>query len=126
MSEIMAVLLNGVAQVEYDRSKPMPAYQGAYLDKMDSKMSADGVQIGEQTITNPDASQRAQFVAANLAHAVVTGEEATTAALCTYLANRIPELKQVRIDHVDGQFTIEFVFDEDYKKQVEVSFNPIH
>ena len=45
MKTIFAVLLNGIAQIEYDRNKPLPDYQAAYLDKMDKKMDA-GILIG--------------------------------------------------------------------------------
>jgi hypothetical protein len=73
-------------------------------------------------IAAPDLNQRAQFVAANLAHAILSDQEATAAALCSYLANRLPELKQVKIDNSQGDIAIELVFDEDYQKQVPVQF----
>ena len=57
MSNIMAVLLNGVAQLEYDRDKLLPDHQAAYLDKMDTRMDA-GILIGNETIKNPDQDQR--------------------------------------------------------------------
>jgi len=117
----MAVLLNGIAQLEYDREKPLSEYQLTYLDKMDSKMAA-GVEIGEDKITEPDENQRAQFVAANLYHAIKSEDEAMCSALCSYLATRLPELKQVKLDDNEGDVTIELVFDQAYGKQVPVSF----
>jgi hypothetical protein len=119
MNDLMGVILNGVAQLEYDRRQALPPQQELYLDKMDQKMDA-GIQLGDDVITEPDLDQRAQFVAANLAHAILSDEEATAAALCSYLANRLPELKQVKIDNSQGDIAIELVFDEDYKKQVAV------
>lgn len=119
MSNIMAVLLNGVAQLEYNRDKPLPDHQAAYLDKMDKKMDT-GIQLDESQIENPDINQRAQFVAANLLHAIRNNQEAVAAALCTYLADRLPDLKQVRMDEQGDEVSIELVFDEDYKKQVSV------
>lgn len=121
MSDLMAVLLNGIAQLEYDREKPLSEYQLTYLDKMDSKMAA-GVEIGEDKITEPDENQRAQFVAANLYHAIKSEDEAMCSALCSYLATRLPELKQVKLDDNEGDVTIELVFDQAYGKQVPVSF----
>ncbi len=121
MSNIMAVLLNGIAQLEYDRDKPLPDHQVLYLDKMDSKMN-DGILIGDMEITNPDINQRAQFVAANLVHAIKDNNESVAASMCTYLANRLPDLKQVRIEDVNEEVTIDLVFDEEYKKQVAVQF----
>lgn len=122
MSNIMAVLLNGIAQLEYDRLRPLPDHQAVYLDKMDRKMDA-GIMLGEESVTEPDLEQRAQFVAANLAHAIKTNDETTAAAMCTYLANRLPDLKQVKIIDADGHISIDLVFDEEYKKQVAVQLH---
>ncbi len=125
MSELMAILLNGISQLEYDRGKPLPIHQEACLDKMDRKMD-EGIRIGEETIRHPDQDQRVQFIAANLLHALNSGNESMAVAMCTYLANRMPELKQVRIEQEDGEVSIELVFDEEYRKQVAVEFTHIH
>jgi len=121
MSDLMAVLLNGIAQLEYDRDRPLSEYQLTYLDKMDGKMSA-GVEIGDETIEDPDPNQRIQFVAANLYHAIKRADEAMCSALCSYLATRLPELKQVKLDDSEGHVAIELVFDQEYGKQVPVTF----
>lgn len=92
----MAVTLNGIAQLEYNRNTELPPHQALYLDKMDKKMD-DGIFVGEATISNPDLNQRAQFVAGNLAHAILSDDEAMCAALTAYLALRLPELDQVKI-----------------------------
>jgi len=125
MSNLMAVMLNGIAQLEYDRDRLLPDHQAAYLDRMDTKMD-DGIILGEQTITNPDQHQRTQFAAANLVHALKTDDESMAAAMCSYLAIRLPELKQVRIEDNDGEVTVELVFDEEYRRQVAVDFRPLH
>lgn len=121
MHNMMAVILNGVAQLEYDRDKPLPPHQELYLDKMDQQMD-EGIQLGDELVPQPDLGQRAQFVAGNLAHAILNDQESAASALCTYLANRLPDLKQVKIDNSSGDIAIELVFDEDYKKQVPVQF----
>ena len=130
MNNIMAVTLNGVAQLEYNRDKPLPPQQELYLDKMDQKMDL-GIFVGDVTIPSPDINQRAQFVAGNLVHAILSDDEAMCSALTAYLASRLPELKQVKITNNaeatdgDGQanaVSIELVFDEAYQKQVEVKF----
>ena len=51
---------------------------------------------------DPDLSQRTQFAAGNLLHALNAGDEAMAAAMCSYLAIRLPELKQVKIED-DGE-----------------------
>ena len=102
MNNIMAVFLNGIAQLEYDRDRLLPAHQAAYLDKMDTKMDA-GILLGNETIMQPDQNQRTQFAAANLAHALHAEDEAVAAAMCSYLAIRLPELKQVHIRDDGGE-----------------------
>ena len=125
MSNLLAVLLNDIAQLEYDRDKPLPPHQAAYLDKMDTKMDK-GIMVGETTIENPDINQRAQFITANLLSAMKSNDEEMTAALCTWLANRLPDLKQVKIDEEGDRIAIDLVFDEEYGKQAAVSFSKLN
>ena len=125
MSDMMAVFLNGIAQLEYDRSRPLPDHQAVYLEKMDARMAA-GIRVGDDTIEHPDENQRARFVAANLLHAIKSDNESMAAALCSYLATRLPELKQVRFDENGGDVAIELIFDRDYRKQVAVDFTHLH
>ena len=125
MSNMMAVFLNGIAQLEYDRNKLMPDHQAAYLDKMDTKMDA-GIFLDGQTIANPDLNQRTRFAAANLASALKNNDESMAAAMCSYMAIRMPELKQVKIEDDDGEISIELIFDEEYRKQVAVDFTGLH
>lgn len=127
MSDIFAVLLNGVAQLEYDRNKPLTDYQLRYLESMDEKMDA-GLEIGGQTIEQPELAQKTQFVAANLLHSLQSGDEGMTSALCTWLATRHPDLKQLKYDdrENDGDVSIELVYDEEYSPQVAVSFSKLN
>jgi len=121
MSNVMAVLLDGVAQLEYDRDKLLPDHQAAYLDKMDEKM-AQGISIGDEETKNPDINQRAQFVVANLLHALKTDDEQVAGAMCSYLALRLPDLKQVKINEHNGDVSIEFDYENEYSNQVAVEF----
>jgi hypothetical protein len=125
MKTIFAVLLNGIAQIEYDRNKPLPDYQAAYLDKMDKKMDA-GILIDNTMIEHPDLNQRAQFVAANLLATMKSDDEEMTAALCTWLANRLPDLQQLRFEEDGDRVSIDLVFDETYQKQTAVSFKKLN
>lgn len=136
MSNILAILLNGVAQLEYNRDQQLPPHQALYLEKMDAQMD-DGIQVGDSIIPNPDINQRAQFVAGNLADSILNDQESAAAALCSYLAKILPDLKQMKITRsttdsdttVDGnaldgsnEISIELVFDESYQQQVPVQF----
>lgn len=121
MSNIMGVFLNGIAQLEYDRDKLLPDHQALYLDKMDTKMD-EGIMLGQEQVTSPDLNQRVQFVVANLVHAINTGDESMAAALCSYLALRLPDLKQIRIEEQGEAVSIDFDFENEYQKQVAVEF----
>ena len=67
---------------------------------------------------------RVQFVSANLMEAMQSGNEGLTSALCTYIATRMPDLKQIKITDDNESVCIDLVFDEDYGKQTFVSFTP--
>ena len=121
MSNMMAVLLNGVAQLEYDRDVPLTDYQRTYLDKMDKKMD-DGIEVDGKRLENPDENEKAQFVVANLLSAMKADNAGLTSALCTYIADGMPDLKQLIIEENDGEVSIDFVFDEVYKGQAAVEF----
>ena len=125
MNNLMAVFLNGIAQLEYDRNKLLPDHQAAYLDKMDAKMDA-GIFLDGEMVANPDLNQRTRFAAANLASALKNNDESMAAAMCSYMAIRMPELKQVKIEDDDGEISIELIFDEEYRKQVAVDFTGLH
>jgi hypothetical protein len=130
MNNILAVLLNGVAQLEYNRDQQLPPHQALYLEKMDTQMD-EGIQVDSTIISNPDINQRAQFVAGNLADAILNDQESAAAALCSYLAKILPDLKQVKITQStnedassasNNEISIELVFDESYQQQVPVKF----
>lgn len=123
MSNILAVLLNGIAQLEYDREIPLTEYQQGYIEAMDTKMDV-GINIDGQDIERPDINQRVQFVAANMLNAMKNNEEGMTSALCSYIASRLPDLKQIKIHENDSSVTIDLVFDDEYSKQAAVQFTP--
>ena len=122
MSNVMAVLLNGTAQIEYNRDISLPGKQRDYLDRMDQDMN-DGIQLGEEYVVAPTQIQRAQFIALHLVQALLADNEQYIVASCAYLADRLPELKQVKaVTKPDGAIGIDLVFTEEYKNQVKVEF----
>lgn len=121
MSNIMAVLINGIAQLEYDRDMDLTDYQLTYLGKMDQKMD-EGIEIDGELIELPELNQKVQFVTANLLSAIKADNEGMTSALCTYLATRLPDLKQIKVIEDGEEMTINMDFEEDYKGQTAVSF----
>lgn len=121
MSDNLAVVLDGISQLEYARETALAQPQLDYLDRLDNKMDA-GVELVGLHIKQPDALQRAQFIALQLLKAVEAGDEAAAAASCAYLANRIPDLKQVRATTRTGMLCFDLVFDKVYSKEVKVEF----
>jgi len=123
-AEPLAIVVNGEVQVEYHRGKSLPQAQQAYLDRMDEQMGA-GVKLGGVLVAQPDALQRARFVATQLLDGLQNGNDPLVAAGCAYLASRLPDLTQVKARVVDGGFSAELVFNEPYVKEVAVDF-PVH
>lgn len=124
MSESMVILVNGEALFEYDRTKPLAEMQKQYLEQMDKKMD-QGITLGQEAIKKPNQQQRAQYVAFTLLSGIDDDNEATIAAMSSYLAIRLPELKQVKadVDKNNGKVMFDLIFDNEHKNQVKVSFN---
>ncbi|HHJ17957.1 MAG TPA: hypothetical protein ENJ80_14830 [Gammaproteobacteria bacterium] len=119
----LVVLVDDRPQLEFDRGKALPDQQLAYLDRMDSKMDA-GIQLDGASVQNPDPLQRARFVAIHMIEALQQDNEALVAASCAYLAQRLPDLQQVRAHLTDDGFTAELVFDAPYVEETVVEFMP--
>jgi len=124
-STLMAIFLNGVTQIEFDRSKKLSDFQVDYLDNMDAKMD-QGITIGEQVIEQPDTTERVKFVAGNLLHAIKGNDESAAAAFCTYIGTRMPEIKQVRMTDINDEVSIELVFDKEYRRPISIPVNSLN
>ena len=126
MSNKMAVLINGEAVLEYDRDMTLTNAQRESLKKMDSKMDG-GFELAGEHISEPDKNQRFQFIAMNLIQYLLREEnEALIAASTAYLAENLPDLKQVTADDRSGQMIIDLVFDKEYQNQVKVNFSGLN
>lgn len=122
MSNKLAVLINGEVVLEYDRDFTLSPQQLNSLDKMDEKMDS-GIDFAGQHVESPDKNQRFQFVANNMLQSLMGDEnEALIAASVAYLATRLPDLKQIKVNEENGQPLVDLVFDQEYKNQVRVSF----
>jgi len=118
----MQVSVNGESQIEYDRNKSLPEKQLEYLEKMDQEMDS-GFELAGKQVEKPDLLQRAQFVSGYLAQAIFGENDQMIAASCSWLAMRLPDLKQVKILQDDDQISIDLVFDEERVNQVKVDLN---
>jgi hypothetical protein len=119
----LVVLVNGESRLEYDRSKVLSERQRVYLDRMDRQMDS-GIRLGTDWVEQPRPAQRASFVAAQLVDALQRDDEGLIAACCTYLANRLPELKQIKARLLAAGFSVELVFDKPYVEEITVDFIP--
>lgn len=118
---VLTVVVNGQPALQYDRRKPLAARQRLFLDHMDRDMDA-GITLNGARIEQPDLPTRARFVAISLLDAFDAGNDGLAAASCAYLALRLPELKQVKLDRHQGQAHIDLVFDQDYVPTQTVQF----
>ncbi len=118
----LVVVINGDPVVEYDRGRELPHQQLEYLNRMDQRMD-NGISIGSDSVGAPDLVQRATFVANNLIEALRADDESIMAAACAYLANRLPDLKQVKAEDRGEQTTVELVFDKPYTPSVKVKLS---
>lgn len=123
MSDKLVILFNGQAVVEYDRSVRLPGHQREFLDKMDVDMDT-GIELAGEAVATPDAVQRAKFVAMHLVQALIDEHDAMIAAGCAYLANRLPDLKQVKAVVQDADVMLDLVFDQTVDNQVVVQLDP--
>ena len=120
-NDSLVVVLDGVSQLEYRRSTSLDEAQLRYLERMDERMD-QGIVLSGVQIAAPDALQRAQFTALQLLQAVQAGEEAVAAATLAYLANRMPDMKQIRATTRGGLLAFDLVFDRAYANEVKVEF----
>lgn len=108
MTETVSTYFNGDEVLKFRRDQPLPLLQHNYLTRMDRKMD-QGIDLHGEWIDTPDTSQRAQFVAQSMAQALQSGADEQAAAMLTYLSQRLPTLRAVRIDLRDGQLSAELV-----------------
>jgi hypothetical protein len=109
------IIINNTVILEYDRDKPIPEEQYTYLDQMDTKMSS-GIILGKDKIEDPNTLQRAQYIANSLISALFEENYNLGIAMCTYLAQRIPDLQQIKAVGEKSEISIEFIFDRSLKK----------
>jgi energy-converting hydrogenase Eha subunit B len=71
-----------------------------------------GFELNGEMIASPDKSQRASYVAMSLLYGIETENNDMVSIACAYLANRLPDLKQIRAIEKGQDVTLDFIFDE--------------
>ncbi len=115
MTDILGILVDGQPQFEFDRGRPLPEAQRAYLERMDRKMDQGFVLQGRQ-VSDPDLHTRARFVAAGLANALAASQDALAMAMTTWLGVRCPDLKQVRITAEGPGMKVDLDYEHPYRR----------
>ena len=105
----LEIHINQSLVLSYAPSVGTPGQQRLVLDKLDDDMDG-GIMLGDTRIAQPDAMQRAFFVCANLVYAVEHEQAEMAQYLCCYLAQRLPELRQVLITDDGDELHTRLVF----------------
>lgn len=111
----LAIVVNGELMMHYDRQQRLPGQQRRALEQMDAKLDA-GIPIAGAMVEDPDPMLRAQFVASLLVSALFDGKDQKAAAMCSWLATRIPDLNVVQAVENEQDSKIELVFDKTYEE----------
>lgn len=115
MQEKLAIMINGDLMMHYDRGQRLAGVQRRMLDEMDAKLD-QGVHFGGVLMEAPDPMIRAQFIANMLINALFAGQDQKAAAMCSWLATRIPDLKVVKAIDQEGESKVELLFDKSYEE----------
>ena len=109
MSSILSIYINGDKVLDYDKSKREPGLQRRFLDEMDLDMDK-GIDVNGELLESPDKMQRANYVAMVLLYGIENNDEGMISATCKYLANRLPDLKQVRAIEQGNEISLDLIF----------------
>lgn len=109
MPTMLSVYVNDNKILEYDKNTRHPGKQRQYLEGMDLDMDK-GIELSGESIATPDKMQRAKYVAMGLLFGFHSGNESIVSATCAYLANRVPELKQIRATEQGEEIMLDLIF----------------
>lgn len=123
-SDIVAVVVNGELTIRFERARALSERQRESLDQLDRRMDREGVELEGVNVAAPDLGQRARFVANRLVEAMMAEDEPRVAALVSYLADRLPDLKQIQVGIRDDQVMVDLVFDQPYVPLSVIKFKP--
>ena len=119
----LVVVLNSDKLVESHRDHALSENQIADLEKIDEKLNI-GFQVERNYIQHPAEKDKITYIANLLAKAMLDNDEAKIAILCTYLATRYQDLKQVKVDTLKDRLSIQLIYDEEFQEQKKLKFVP--
>ena len=111
MTNQLSIYINENKVFVYDKNTRLPGKQRKFLDGMDLDMDT-GIKLNNEMIGSPNKMQRANYVVMSLLYGIETKSEELVAATCSYLANRLPELKQINAIEKGDEVTLNLIFNE--------------
>ena len=111
MPNLLSIYINGKKVLDFDKNTRQPGQQRKFLDGMDLDMD-EGIELNGEMIDSPDKNQRVNYVAMSLLYGIEQSSDGIISATCKYLANRLPELKQIRAIESGEEVTLDLIFDE--------------
>ena len=110
MPAILSVFVNGKKVLVHEKTR-QPGQQRKFLDGMDIDMD-EGIELNGTLFDSPDKMQRAHYVAMSLLYGIEKENEGMISATSSYLANRLPELTQIRAFENDKEISLELIYNE--------------
>lgn len=114
----LTVFFNDDLVLKFDRNNKISNEQTEYLNNMDRRLD-DGIHQDNGIETPYNPFQKAQLVANSMLNSIIKKDLNQANAMCTYLATRITDLKQINCvghDDKDG-IKIEFIYDREAPQQ---------
>ncbi len=105
--KFLEITLDDQSVLNYERRR-LPGLQRGMLEQMDQDMEA-GILLDDRKITTPTRMQCAQYVVMQLHRAIETDRTNKARLMCSWLATRMPDLKEIRISTNNKQISCEFV-----------------
>ena len=111
MADTISVYINTNEVLKYDKPARHTGIERRFLDEMDLDLD-EGIHLNDELIESPDKMQRASYVAMSLLYGIETENNDMVSIACAYLANRLPDLKQIHATEEGQDVTLDFIFDE--------------
>ncbi len=109
----LAIVINGALIMKFDRGQRLPGLERRTLEDIDKHLD-EGIMVAGVRMIDPDPVVRAQYIANYMIAALLDDQDKKAAAMCSWLATRIPDLQQVRaIENEEGS-KMELIFDKSY------------
>ena len=105
---MLRLVVNGEAVYEYRDQSRLPGHVRDLLAHMDADMD-DGFPLAGQLVEQPDERQRTCFMALQLFRSCARGDERLRAASSAWLCRHAPDLREVKIEESEEEFSLELI-----------------